>query len=351
MTMHDSPGTDRVRTPSEGVFFADDLVTLLCGKADQVLADLPAGSVDCIVTSPPYYGLRDYQVEGQIGAEATPALYVEALQAVFAQAWRVMADHGTMWVVLGDSYSSGNRAESNLAAWSASNGRGGAHRVREAQRGRHGCADRPSKNVLGMPWRVAFALQDDGWILRNEIIWAKPNPMPESVTDRLSCTHEQIFLFVKQRRYFFDLDPIRQPHRMRHQRRPSGRPDDATPRLGQPKQTYSTAARTEPGVDGHPAGRNPGDVWEIATVPFDAAHFAVFPPEIPRRAIAAGCRPGGVVLDMFSGSGTTGMAAAELGHRYIGIDLNPDYLELSLRTRLEQPSLLAEANRLTAEPA
>ncbi len=301
MTMHDSPGTDRVRTPSEGVFFADGLVTLYCGSADQVLAGMPAGSVDCIVTSPPYYGLRDYQIEGQTGIEPTPAGYIEALAVVFAQARRVLADHGTLWLVLGDSYSTKKRGSDN--GWESSRLSNPA-RVQKMQsaamrQGRVVCFDRKAKNLLGMPWRVAFALQDQGWILRNEIVWAKSNPMPESVTDRLSCSHEKVFLFSKANRYHFNKSAV---------------------------------------------GRNPGDVWVIPTVPFAGAHFAVFPPELPRRAIAAGCRPGGVVLDMFSGSGTTGLAAAELGHRYVGVDLNPAYLELSLRTRLEQPSLTAQAN-------
>ncbi len=321
-------------------FFDDDLVRLYHGHAAEVLAGLASSSVGCIVTSPPYFGLRDYGAAEQIGAEPTPELYVTALARVFHEAQRVLKGSGTLWLVMGDSYSSGRRAASNLASWASVNGRGGAHRVREAQRGRHGAADLPPKNLMGMPWRVAFAIQDDGCILRNEILWVKPNPMPESVKDRFSCTHESIFVFSKSRRYWFDLDALRIPHLMRPQRRPSGRPADVTPRLGQPRQSGSTSARDEVGVDGNPAGRNPGDVWTIPTTPFPAAHFAVFPPEIPRRAIRAGCRPGHTVLDMFSGSGTTGLAAAELGHRYVGIDINADYLELSLRTRLEQPSLL-----------
>lgn len=329
------------------VYYSDDLVTLHHGSAGEVLSGMAAGSVDCVVTSPPYYGLRDYGVPGQIGTEATPAGYVAALRVVFAEVMRVLADHGTLWLVLGDLYSSGKRAKSNLAGWSTTNGRGGAHRVRAAQQGRHGCSDLPAKNLMGMPWRVAFTLQDYGWILRNEIIWAKTNPMPESVTDRFSCSHEQIFLFVKSRRYVFDLDPVREPHRMPRQRRPAGRTVDPAPRLGQPRQAWSTAARDEPGVDGHRNGRNPGDVWQIPTRPFNHAHFATFPVEIPQRAIAAGCRAGGMVLDPFSGSGTTGLAAAELGHPYIGIDINADYLQLSLRTRLEQPTLTAHAAAIT----
>jgi site-specific DNA-methyltransferase (cytosine-N4-specific) len=180
-----------------------------------------------------------------------------------------------------------------------------------------------------MPWRVAFALQDDGWILRNEIIWSKPNAMPQSVNDRLSNRHEHMFMFSKSRNYWFDLDPIREPHvsepgreganYMRGQKslRPVG------PNSGQ----YSEG------------GRNPGDVWSIAIRPFHEAHFAVFPLALPERCILAGCKPGGTVLDPFSGSGTTGMAATRHGRKYVGIDLNRDYLDLSLRTRLSEPCL------------
>lgn len=175
-------------------------------------------------------------------------------------------------------------------------------------------------------------VKQDRWILRNDVIWAKPNGMPESVTDRLSTKHEHLFLLTKSRRYWFDLDPIREPHVSEPGR------EGANCLRGQ-KAIRATGPNSGAYSEG---GRNPGDVWTIPTQPFTGAHFAVFPVEIPRRAIAAGCKPGGVVLDPFSGSGTTGLAAAELGRRYVGIDLNRDYLELSLRTRLSQPSLTAE---------
>ena len=232
-----------------------------------------------------------------------------------------------LWLNLGDSYSGGNRTSYDTA--------GGKTRARghNAERPLTGI---PGKNLLGIPWRVAFALQDDGWILRNDIIWAKPNAMPESVTDRLSTKHEHLFLFSKSRRYWFDIDPIR---------------EDYAP-AGLERRAYMFRASSDYGnnpvnsggeMPANPLGKNPGDVWTIPTQPFSEAHFAVFPLEIPRRAIAAGCKPAGVVLDPFSGSGTTGKAAAELGRRYVGIDLNRDYLDLSLRTRLVQPSLTSEA--------
>ena len=303
--------------------YRDDHVTLLLGDALQALQTLPAGSVDCIVTSPPYYGLRDYGTPDQYGLEPTPAAYVETMRALFGEARRVLADDGTLWLNLGDSYAyppgsthrqgqTGQRRDCTFTAETI-----------------RGTTALPTKNLIGVPWRAAFALQDDGWILRNEVIWYKHNAMPESVTDRLSSRHEHLFLFTKQQRYWFDLDAIREPHTMRPQRRPRGHKERQ--RLGVlPAQTHSTSQRDEPGIDGHPLGRNPGDVWDITTKPYPAAHFAVFPIELPLRCIKAGCRPDGTVLDPFSGSGTTGAAARQLGRKYIGIDLNPAYHDLAV---------------------
>ncbi|MGW1160405.1 DNA-methyltransferase [Streptomyces sp. NPDC002519] len=303
-------------------YYRDDQVTLLLGDALEQMRILPTGSVDCIVTSPPYFGLRDYGTPGQYGAEATPAEYVETMRTLFAEARRVLADDGTLWLNLGDSYAyppgsthkqgqTGQRRDCTFTAETI-----------------RGTTALPTKNLIGTPWRTAFALQDDGWILRNEVIWYKHNAMPESVTDRLSSRHEHLFLLTKASRYWFDLDSIREPHTMRPQRRPRGHKERQ--RLGVlPAQTHSTSQRDEPGVDGHPLGRNPGDVWDITTKPYPAAHFAVFPIDLPLRCIKAGCRPGGTVLDPFSGSGTTGAAARQLGRKYVGIDLNPAYHDLA----------------------
>lgn len=456
-------------------YFTDDSTTLYHGDAATVLATLPDGSADCIVTSPPYLGLRDYGVAGQIGAESSPAEYVAALVAVFHEARRVLADDGTLWLNLGDSYDS-------------------------------------AKNLLGIPWRVAFALQDDGWILRNDIIWHKSNAMPESVTDRLSNRHEHLFMLSKSQRYWFDLDPIREPHEstpdraggtaLRGQKaiRPSGpnsgayseggrNPGDVWPIASQPfkgvlrtshrhparhgqdepvcdkgrigsagcplhgspdrldsmtsrdergaaplprtsdtdvhhgqepapgcvpietshepstlpsssdsgcpccsnvatprssethrkdhapetNQPYTPSARSAHGIESSEASpesaargqsrhgnRNETDESHAAsgrTVADSAhmctcscvhstsatSHFATMPPALAERCVRAGCKPGGTVLDPFSGSGTTGLAAARHGRRYVGIDLNREYLDLSLRTRLAQPSLITEA--------
>lgn len=196
------------------------------------------------------------------------------------------------------------------------------------------------KSLIPIPWMVAMSLQMDGWILRNSVIWSKPNAMPESVTDRLSTRHENVFMFSKRARYWFDLDPIREPHAevsirrtQPHRAQPGKHYRDGTVYGGTNGQTLQLDQMN------HANGRNPGDVWEIATQPFPGAHFAVYPLALPERCILAGCKPGGTVLDPFSGSGTTGLAAAKHGRRYVGIDLNAEYLDLSLRTRLAQPGL------------
>lgn len=319
-------------------YYSDDSVTLYHGNSLAVLRELPDASVDCCVTSPPYFGLRDYGVAGQIGAESSPAEFVVALVAVFAEVRRVLADDGTLWLNLGDSYYSGR----------GNPGPNADDKKNVSRRGWTRALDKPGqewgtpKSLLMLPSRAAIALQDDGWILRNDIIWAKPNGMPESVTDRLSTKHEHLFLLAKSRRYWFDLSPIRQdqsPASVARAGRADMRKKDgwADAYHGNPPTGLAQQSSRDTSI-----GRNPGDVWTIPTQPFSEAHFATFPVEIPRRAIAAGCKPGGVVLDPFSGSGTTGLAAAELGRRYVGIDLNSDYLDMSLRTRLAQPSLTAQ---------
>ena len=215
-----------------------------------------------------------------------------------------LADDGTLWLNIGDSYSGGARkgyADTGKAA-----GRIGSERP---------ASGLPGKNLLGIPWRVAFALQDDGWILRNAIIWHKPNAMPESVTDRFSCRYEQFFMFSKSQRYHFDLDPIRE------------------------EPIHPDAADGSRVFGGRAKGKNPGDMWSINTRPFSGAHFAVMPQELARRAIVSGCKPGGTVLDPFSGSGTTGLVAQNNGRKYVGIDISADYLKLSLETRLQNAAL------------
>lgn len=393
--------------PARRPYYRDGEVTLHTGDAADVLATLPTGSVDCVVTSPPYWGLRDYgtgawtggdptcphaarrggnvrqtlnpaagyptsaahrggdfatcgrcravRTDGQYGLEATASDYVEHLRGVFAELARVLMPTGTVWLNLGDSYSANSDGYDTTAPG----------KPRQPQR-------RPRKpvgfkNLVGMPWRVAFALQDDGWILRNAIVWHKPNGMPESVTDRMTCTYELVFLLVRSRRYRFDLDPVRIPlarpdaldegiviggRKSRH----AGVGGTARRRghtVYGGKYTDTAAFTAAPGATMRPTGRhhdrahrrgkNPGDVWSIPTRPLRAAHFAAFPVDLPLRCIAAGCPPGGVVLDPFSGAATTGLAARQLGRRYHGIDLNPAFHRLALdRLGLPQPDTRAE---------
>lgn len=279
------------------VYYQDEGVTLLQGDSLEQARTLPDGSVDCIVTSPPYYGLRDYGTEGQYGLEDTPAAYVETMRALFNELRRILADDGTLWLNLGDSYGKG-------------------------------------KQLMGVPWLVAFALQSDGWVLRSSIIWNKPNMMPESVTDRPASRHELVFFMTKSEQYHFDLDAIREPHSAESIARSSRN------FAGDKQRGYAGGAQSlNPDQFVHKSGKNPGNVWTIPTKPFPGAHFAAMPPELARRCIVAGCKPGGTVLDPFSGSGTTGLVAQENGRKYIGIDISADYLKLSLETRLQNATL------------
>lgn len=301
----------------------DDQVSLFLGDAFEVTTHLADKAVNCIVTSPPYFGLRDYGTERQYGLESSPSQYVEVMRRLFSEMRRVLADDGTLWLNIGDSYQS--------SGGHTSQGRSSQRRGRsnvEAQNAAKVVSGLPNKNLLGIPWRVAFALQDDGWILRNAIVWNKPNAMPESVTDRLSTRYEMLFLFSKQQRYWFDLDPIQEP---------LAYPEAANVVGG--KHTEISSRRGGQYRPNHNGGRNPGDVWTIPTQPFSEAHFAVYPLALPTRCIVAGCKPGGTVLDPFNGSGTTGLAAQRTGRKYIGIDINRQYLNLTLTTRLKDMTL------------
>jgi DNA modification methylase len=335
-------------------YWHDPAAAVYVGDARDVLAQLPAGSADCIVTSPPYWAKRDYGVRGQYGHEPTPAAYVETLRAVFREAWRVLTDDGTCWLNVGDSYTEGNGSASGLHGY-----------LGAGLTGRH-TPGMAAKNLLGLPWRVALGLQCDGWIVRNAVVWHKPNAMPESVRDRLNCRYEMVFLLVKSRHYWFDLDPIRVPHTTVRPaggstsprgrsgtRRPPGmpgtgrHPGDGMPSGNRPggnhpsgnrKQKYGPHTREVVGARrygagrcgrAHPNGRNPGDVWSIPTRPYRGPHFAAFPLDLPTRCIKAGCKPGGMVLDPFCGTGTTGIAALALGRQFTGIELNPAFAALA----------------------
>jgi len=313
------------------LYHAGDGVVLYQGDAATELAQIPDDSVNCVVTSPPYFGLRDYGVAGQIGLEPSPVEYVAQLVAVFNQVKRALRPDGTLWLNLGDSYYSGK----------GNPGPNAADSKQPARRGWTRSVDQPGqpwgqqKGLLGIPWRVAFALQDTGWILRNAVIWNKPNAMPESVGDRLACRYEHVFLFTKSRKYWFDLDPIREPllypdktgHTFGGNHPEVGRRRGA--KYEPANRGTNRAADGQRHVGGHPNGKNPGDVWSISTTPYRGAHFATFPPKLVERCVLAGCPPHGVVLDPFVGSGTALMVARDHGHVGIGVELNPEYLELA----------------------
>ncbi|UJR81462.1 DNA-methyltransferase [Sandaracinus amylolyticus] len=300
---------------------------VLVGDCRARLRELPDESVHCVVTSPPYWGLRDYGVEGQLGLEESPHEFVEKLVEVFREVRRVLRSDGTCWVNLGDSYAGnpggfqgkhGQRASRTFTA-----------RIDTKKRG-HGLKP---KDLVGIPWRVALAMQDDGWWLRSDIIWSKPNPLPESVTDRPTKSHEYLFLLTKSERYFYDADSIRTPLAEKtFTAYGTTRRSKGTDALG--KIAAHNIARDVPerkprlNADGEPAGANRRSVWTIATRPYEGAHFATFPPDLVEPCVLAGCPREGLVLDPFAGSGTTLQVALERGRRALGIELNPEYARL-----------------------
>ncbi len=343
-------------------YYADDWLTVYLGDCRQVMAELPAESVHCVVTSPPYWGLRDYgtatweggdeacdhlagplvsaksglrndgrehvgpydgekavtagmphrdtcrkcgarRIDAQLGLEPTPEAYVESMVAAFREVKRVLRADGTVWLNLGDSYAT--KPQGHSAEWLERTG--GNMGLNSRNRTTHHETQLPpglaAKQLVGIPWRVAFALQADGWYLRSDIIWSKPNPMPESVTDRPTKAHEYLFLLSKSPRYYFDADAVRERQ----------------------------------GNDMNPAGRNLRSVWTIATAPYPGAHFATFPPKLIEPCIKAGCPELGTVLDPFAGSGTTGMVAQSLSRRAVLIDLNAEYLVQTMKRNRDIP--------------
>jgi DNA modification methylase len=280
-------------------FYSDDWLTLYGGDCREVLASLPANSVDCVVTSPPYWGLRDYGNEGQLGLERTPEEYVANMVAVFAEVRRVLKPSGTCWLNLGDSYAGalpaggGTMAGFNDRYFGRDTDGGKQAEVDTGKPAREAVAGLKPKDLVGIPWRVAFALQADGWYLRSDIIWSKPNPMPESVTDRPTKSHEYLFLLTKSARYYFDADAVREAYSEKtwfydHVEPTKYARANGGVGNGGPTSTLGVEAANRHG------GRNIRSVWTIATRPYPGAHFAVFPPELPERCIKAGSSEKGV---------------------------------------------------------
>lgn len=258
--------------------------TIFEGDALAVLQRLPPRSIRCVVTSPPYWGLRDYGIDAQLGLEATLPQFLHRLVAIFSEIKRVLTDDGTLWLNIGDGYTSGNRG----------------YRAADKKNPARAMSIRPdtpeglkAKDLMGIPWRLAFALQDDGWYLRSDIIWNKPNAMPESVRDRPTRSHEYLFMFTKSEKYF-----------------------------------YNSTAVKEKAESGKL--RNRRSVWNVNTRPFPGAHFATFPPELIRPCVLASSEPGDFILDPFFGSGTVGVVCEEEGRQYVGVELNPEYTEIAI---------------------
>ncbi len=322
--------------------------TILTGDALTRLRELSSGSVDCVVTSPPYFGLRDYGHDDQLGLESTVHAWVANLRDVMREVARVLVPTGSLWLNLGDSFS------------------------------RHPKYGAPAKGLLLAPERLLLALAGDGWIVRNKLVWAKTNPMPSSVTDRFSLTYEVIYFLVRQKNYFFDLDALREPHRSSWAIRERKSPE-ASGWAGPLAASRGGLGRArDKEALGHPLGKNPGDVWQVATSRYKGAHFATFPAELIRRPILAGCpavvctqcgvgqKQGtgtlgcdchaparrGLVLDPFFGVGTTGLVARDLGRDWLGIELNPEYVRLAqVRLGIEPQALPPTVESPTAPEA
>lgn len=315
---------------------------IITGDCIEGLRTLPDGIARCCVTSPPYFGLRDYGCEGQIGLEHSPEAYVARMVEVFREVRRVLRDDGTLWLNLGDSYAGsgkgGNPPDSQHQKQRTNAGSLVGQSARDATRTMTAmmdwCFDLKPKDLVGIPWRVAFALQADGWWLRQDIIWHKPNPMPESVRDRCTKAHEYVFLMTKRERYYYDAEAVREPcsYVAKTYSTSCGKitMQDAAVSAGQSSRRMTQDERKRYVEQ----GRNRRSVWTITTKPYSGAHFAVMPPDLVEPCIMAGSAPHDTVIDPFTGSGTTGMVAKSLDRNFIGTELNPEYAEMA-RKRIE----------------
>lgn len=336
---------------------------IMIGDVREQLALLDADSIDCVVTSPPYWGLRDYGVAGQIGMEPTLSEHLAVMVDVFDGVRRVLKPTGTLWLNYGDCYAT------------SPNGRSAA-KTKEVGNDDRTFRDKPfstiggvlkAKDLCMIPNRLAIALQEAGWYVRSEIIWHKPNPMPESIKDRPGCSHEKVWLLSKSSRYFYDHIAVRQPLAAASYARlsqdvesqeGSDRANGGAKTNGKMKAVkfggnkgqgeHGSAARRASGNDWNPLSdtANLKNVWTIATAAFSEAHFATFPPALAERCIKAGCPDGGTVLDPFFGAGTTGLVASRLGRNFIGIELNPEYAAIARKRISDDAPLFANDNNL-----
>jgi len=324
------------------------------GDCLTVLKTFPDEFIDCCVTSPPYWGLRDYGVSGQLGLEKTPEEYVAKMVEVFREVKRVLKKEGTLWLNLGDSYSGSNSNKDSVINPNSMSAKAG-HILGGVSQPRGIVEGLKAKDLVGIPWRVAFALQADGWYLRSDIIWHKPNPMPESVTDRPTKSHEYIFLMSKSAKYYFDQEAVKEEATGYDGRRDTlykgGTKDMAC--TGQHQRWKRKNDDTNYGGSGNgfkdhsgynklenPYVRNIRSVWTIPTSPYPEAHFATFPPKLIEPCILAGCPENGIVLDPFIGSGTVAQVATLHRRNWIGIELNPEYIKLADKRRQVTPRLL-----------
>lgn len=317
--------------------------TIINGNSLEVLKSLPDNSIDCCVTSPPYYALRDYGCDGQIGLEETPEKYIESLCDVFSEVRRVLTPQGTLWLNIGDSYN-GNKVGNTEVVKNK--------KVSESNDFRKKLwGGAKPKDLIGIPWMLAFALRSQGWYLRQDIIWHKPNPMPESVTDRCTKSHEYIFLLSKSQKYYFDYEAIQEEATSSDKPRIFGANNQKgtlrndigrvyKPRTkncqydGQRPNSMHLAREAGLSDEVYPV-RNKRDVWQVNTKPCKEAHFATYPFELIKPCILAGCPENGIVLDPFMGSGTTAIVARSLNRNYLGVELNPEYIKIAHK-RLEK---------------
>jgi DNA modification methylase len=350
------------------IYVQNERQALLCGDSLTLLRKMPSNLVNCCVTSPPYFGLRDYGMDGQIGLEQTPDEYISKLVDVFREVKRVLRDDGTLWLNIGDSYAA-QRGGTHQPAETLAGGKGGktvdgARVNRDRHDGYNPTCNAHAiglkhKDLIGIPWRVAFALQADGWYLRQDIIWHKPNPMPESVKDRCTKAHEYIFLLSKSAKYYFDSEAIQEPLASSSVARLSqdietqagsdrvpGKTNGrmkavyTKPYTGSSTKDYAAggaqdASETKKRIvdkilSGEISGRNKRSVWTVTTKPFKGAHFATFPPDLIEPCVLAGCPENGVVLDPFNGAGTVGVVSFKNNRNYVGVELNPEYCRITV---------------------